>query len=64
MDAAPTYVDAGVTIEPIPQVVEDAVVQSALDFYADMEAADPFFAKVMQSLRDWRDAYNQVLPRL
>ena len=64
MEAAPAYTQAGVVIEPIPQAVEDAVVQSALDFYADMEAADPFYAKVMQSLRDWRDAYNQVLPRL
>jgi len=62
--ASPVWEDAGATIQPIPKAVEDAVVQSALEFYDEQAAADPFFAKVMESLRTWRDEYNKVLPRL
>jgi TRAP-type mannitol/chloroaromatic compound transport system substrate-binding protein len=55
---------AGASVMPIPQEVEDAVVQSALDFYDEQAAKDPFFKKTLESLRAWRDAYNKVLPRL
>ena len=62
--ASPIWEAAGANIAPIPKDVEDAVVQSALEFYAEQSASDPFFKKTMESLQAWRDAYNKVLPRL
>jgi len=62
--ASPVWEAAGATIAPIPKEVEDAVVESALAFYDEQAAKDPFFKKTMESLRAWRDAYNKVLPKL
>jgi TRAP-type mannitol/chloroaromatic compound transport system substrate-binding protein len=62
--ATPDWVDAGVNVEPAPQSVIDAVVNSANEYYADQTAADPFYRKVFEALAAWRDAYNAAYPQL
>jgi TRAP-type mannitol/chloroaromatic compound transport system substrate-binding protein len=55
---------AGVKIEPVPKFFEDAVVKSAMEFYAEMKAKDPFFAKVYDSLMAWKNLVNAAFPTL
>lgn len=63
-EAAATWIDYGVVVEPISSEIEDAVTASALEFYAEQAAKDPFYAKVYDSLLKWRDAYSNTYPRL
>jgi len=62
--AAAKWEDFGVPVMPMPASVEDEVIRLAREFYALREAKYPFYARVMESLRAWRDAYKAVLPRL
>lgn len=63
-EAAQMWIDYGVTVQVIPKSVEDAVVASAQEFYADMEAQDPFYAKVRKSLLDWKNAVDTTFGKL
>lgn len=63
-ETAQKWIDYGVEVQPVPQSVEDAVVASAQDFYAEMEAQDPFYAKVRKSLLDWKNAVDATFPKL
>jgi TRAP-type mannitol/chloroaromatic compound transport system substrate-binding protein len=62
--ATPEWIAQGVSVEPCPKSVEDAVTKYATEFYDEQSAADPFYAKVMDSLNAWRDAYAATYPRL
>jgi len=55
---------AGVKIEPVPKFFEDAVVKSAMEFYADMKKTDPLWAKVYDSLMEWKNLVNSAFPTL
>ena len=58
------WVEAGVNVMPMGSSIEDALVEAANEYYAERAAEDPFFAKVLKSLQDWRDAYKATYPRL
>jgi len=63
-EIAQKWIDYGGILESIPSSVEDDLVAAASAYYAERAAEDPFFAKVLKSLEDWRDAYNSAYPRL
>jgi TRAP-type mannitol/chloroaromatic compound transport system substrate-binding protein len=63
-EAAQQWIDYGVKVQVIPKSVEDAVVASAQEFYAEMEAKDPFYAKVRKSLLDWKNAVDTSFGKL
>ena len=58
------WTDAGVVVEPISGEIEDALIGAANDYYAERAAADPFFAKVYNSLLEWQAKYDLAFPRL
>jgi len=60
----PDWEAQGVQVLPMDPSVEDALVAAAGEYYAEMAAKDPFFAKVLKSLEDWRDAFKSSFPRL
>jgi TRAP-type mannitol/chloroaromatic compound transport system substrate-binding protein len=62
--ATQEWIERGVKVEPMAKSVEDAITQHANAFYDEQAAADPFYAKVMDSLNSWRDAYAATYPRL
>ena len=62
--ATPEWIAQGVSVEPMAKSVEDAVMKYATEFYDEQSAADPFYARVMDSLNAWRDAYAATYPRL
>jgi TRAP-type mannitol/chloroaromatic compound transport system substrate-binding protein len=63
-EAAKQWIDYGVTVEPISPSVEEAVVASANEFYAQMEQDDPFYARVRKSLMDWKNSVDTSFGRL
>ncbi len=63
-EAAQKWIDYGVKVQPVPKSVEEAVVASAQEFYAEMEAKDPFYAKVRKSLLDWKNAVDTTFGKL
>jgi TRAP-type mannitol/chloroaromatic compound transport system substrate-binding protein len=65
-DASATakWLDYGAVVEPIPTDIEEAVVQSALEFYEERAAKDPFFKKVLDSLMAWAELYRAAFPKL
>jgi TRAP-type mannitol/chloroaromatic compound transport system substrate-binding protein len=62
--ATAKWLDYGAVVEPIAPEIEEAVVKSAQEFYAERAATDPFFNKVYESLLAWRDLYRDAFPRL
>jgi len=64
LTVAKKWQDAGVTVEPVPAFFEEAVVKSALEFYAEMKAKDAFYAKVYDALLNYGKAVDQSFPRL
>jgi TRAP-type mannitol/chloroaromatic compound transport system substrate-binding protein len=62
--ATAEWLAAGAQVLPIPQSVEDVIVQNSNDFYAKRQAENPFYDKLMKSLFNWRDAYASTYPRL
>ena len=65
-DASATakWLDYGCVVEPIPKDIEEAVVQSALEFYEEKAVKDAFFKKTFDSLMAWRDLYRAAFPKL
>jgi len=45
------FVDYGCEVQPLPQAVEDEFARLAKEYYDEKSAADPFFAKVVESQR-------------
>jgi len=43
------YLDYGTEVLPVPEAIEDAYLEAALEFYAAKAAADPFYAEVLDS---------------
>jgi TRAP-type mannitol/chloroaromatic compound transport system substrate-binding protein len=62
--ATSEWISAGVNVLPIPQSVEDVIVQNSNDFYAKRQAESPFYDKLITSLFNFRDAYAATYPRL
>jgi len=48
------FIDYGCEVQPLPQAVEDEFLRLAKEYYDEKSAADPFFAKVVESLRDFK----------
>lgn len=64
LTVAEKWVKAGVKVEPVPKFFEDAVIKSALEFYAEQKAKDPLWAKFYDALMNFATAVNQSFPRL
>jgi len=56
--------DYGTIVGPAPKDIEDELIKQAGIFYDKKSAADPFFAKVIQSMRAWKAAYREGFARL
>lgn len=56
------YIDYGVQVGPPPKEIEEAFIQASKEFYTDMTAADPFAARVYQSIQDFEKAYDTSYP--
>jgi TRAP-type mannitol/chloroaromatic compound transport system substrate-binding protein len=61
---AKNWIDYGVKVQVIPKSVEDAVVNSAQEFYTQMEQEDAFYAKVRKSLLDWKNSVDTSFGKL
>jgi TRAP-type mannitol/chloroaromatic compound transport system substrate-binding protein len=45
--------DYGVDVRPVPKEIDAAVYDSAMDWYAEKTAENPFFAEIMESHLAW-----------
>jgi TRAP-type mannitol/chloroaromatic compound transport system substrate-binding protein len=61
-EAIDFYIDYGVTVGPPPKEIEDEFIRNSKIFYGDLAAADPFFARVWQSIQDFEKAYDTTYP--
>jgi TRAP-type mannitol/chloroaromatic compound transport system substrate-binding protein len=61
--SAAKYIDAGVNVVPAPKEIVDAVLEEAEKFYAMRSAEDPFYGEVVQSLMDFKKAYETTFTR-
>jgi TRAP-type mannitol/chloroaromatic compound transport system substrate-binding protein len=48
------FIDYGCEVQPLPQAVEDEFARLAKEYYDEKSAADPFFAKVVESQRAFK----------
>ena len=48
------FIDYGCIVEPLPEAIETAFLAEAEKFYDEKGAADPFFAKVVKSQREFK----------
>jgi len=48
------YIDYGNEVQALPKEIEDTFVNEANKFYDERAAADPFYARALQSQRDWK----------
>jgi len=48
------FIDYGCDVQPLPQAIEDEFLRLAKEYYDEKSAADPFFAKVVQSQREFK----------
>ena len=62
--AVADWIDYGVTVEPIPADIVEAMTKEADIFYDEMAAKDPFFGEVLASKRAFQKAYRDAWPRL
>jgi len=62
--AAKQFLDYGSNLLQPPADLEEALVQSAQEFYADESAKDPLFAKIAQSIMDFKEASRSTFARL
>ena len=58
------FKEYGTIVEPAPQDIVDEMVRQADKFYEEKGAEDPFFAKVYNSIRQFRDDVREAWPRL
>jgi TRAP-type mannitol/chloroaromatic compound transport system substrate-binding protein len=64
VSVAETWKKAGVQILPVPKFLEDALVQSANEYYNKMKATDPLWAKIYDSLKNWQNLVEMSFPKL
>jgi len=62
--AAEKWIDYGVIVGPTPKEIEEAVIREAKKHYAEMAARCPFYARVIDSLMAWAEAFYATFPRL
>lgn len=55
--------DYGTIVEPIPKEIEDELVKQAEIFYDKKAAEDPFYAKILTSMREFKEAYREAFAR-
>lgn len=60
MAAIAKYKDYGLEFFQLPEEVQRDVEKAAADFYDEEAAKDPFFAEVLQSLREFSKAYRET----
>jgi len=53
-EAIQMFIDYGVQVQPLPDVIEKAYAEEAVKFYDGMAAEDPFYAKVLESMRAFK----------
>lgn len=56
--------DYGLVVEFIPSDIEDAMVDAAAEYYGEMSASDPFYAKVIESMDAYKAAIRGTFSRL
>lgn len=61
--ALENFREAGLTILPLPKVIEEAFLKEAEAFYAEESKKDPFTAKVVESQDSFLKTYREVWPR-
>jgi len=49
------FKDYGCTVAPIPEDVNEELVRVAKDYFQEKSAGDPWYAKVYESLMNWKD---------
>jgi TRAP-type mannitol/chloroaromatic compound transport system substrate-binding protein len=55
--------DYGTVVGPIPKDIENELIRQAGIFYDNKAAADPFYAEILQSMRDFQAAYREAFAR-
>ena len=58
------YKDYGVSVEPMSEEIEIAIIDVAAEIYDERAAADPFVAKVLESNRKYMKDLREAYPRL
>ena len=64
LEALEKYKEYGVQVEPIPEDIESEVVRVSVEFYDEQSAKDPFFAEVVNSMREFQKLIRGGFPRL
>ncbi len=54
------FKDYGCEVQPLPKAVEDEFARLAKEYYDEKSAADPFFAKVVESQRTFQAITNSL----
>ena len=62
--ATETWEKAGVKISPISKSIEEALMESANEFYEKECASRPFYKKVYESMKKWQKMYRAAFPQL
>lgn len=63
-EATAIWEKAGVKILPVPKSIEDALMDSATEFYHKEFENRPFYKKVYESIHNWQKMYQAAFPRL
>jgi len=58
------YENYGTIVEPASPAVVDAIAKEAVILYDEMSAGDPFYARVVESMREFQQVYRDTFPRL
>lgn len=61
-EARTWWEDFGVTVEPLPREIEDAVLAAAKEFHAARAAECAFYARVLESLVNWTALFRPMRP--
>ena len=61
VEALQKFIDFGCIVQKTPQVIDAAFVAAAEEFYNEKAAGDPFYKEVVDSIRDFRDKYMNML---
>jgi TRAP-type mannitol/chloroaromatic compound transport system substrate-binding protein len=60
--AVQQFKDYGTVVEPASKAIEDELSRQAEIFYNEKAAEDPFYARVLDSIRSFRDAVREAWP--
>jgi len=63
-EAVQFYLDYGVAVEPAPQPIVDALLEEAEKFYDENAAEDAFYARVLESARNFKSGMEATYPGL